>query len=186
MDQRTWKRIGVALAAIVVAALVAWLGPGGGTGGETATDPSARVSTSASPTAELSDGPTDGPGDEPTAEPTRRQSGEPDPTDADDSDWEVDPESGLPWIDEADLTPEGRETLELIDAGGPFPHPGKDGSTFGNFEGLLPDHPRGYYSEYTVPTPGESDRGARRIVAGDGGELYWTVDHYESFERIRR
>lgn len=99
---------------------------------------------------------------------------------------EVDPHSGLPWVEVAELTPEGRETLELIDAGGPFPYPGKDGSTFHNFEGLLPQEPRGYYAEYTVPTPGEDDRGARRIIVGDGGELYWTVDHYESFERIRR
>ena len=44
----------------------------------------------------------------------------------------------------------------------------------------------GYYREYTVPTPGSDDRGARRIVAGDGGELYWTGDHYSSFSRIVR
>jgi ribonuclease T1 len=41
-------------------------------------------------------------------------------------------------------------------------------------------------AEYTVPTPGSDDRGARRIVAGDEGELYWTGDHYRSFERITR
>lgn len=97
----------------------------------------------------------------------------------------VDPHSGLPWIEVAELTPEGRETLALIEADGPFPYPDVDGSTFGNRERLLPDAPRGYYAEYTVPTPGEDDRGARRIVAGDGGEYYWTVDHYASFERIR-
>lgn len=89
-------------------------------------------------------------------------------------------------VDLADLPPEAAETVELIDAGGPFPYPGKDGSTFGNFEGLLPERPRGYYKEYTVPTPGEDDRGARRIIAGDDGELYWTGDHYASFARIRR
>jgi ribonuclease T1 len=49
---------------------------------------------------------------------------------------------------------------------------------------LLPDEPSGYYHEYTVPTPGSSDRGARRIIQGSGGELYWTDDHYRSFERI--
>ena len=93
---------------------------------------------------------------------------------------------GIPYVALDDLPPEAAETVALIDAGGPFPHPGKDGSTFGNFEGLLPDRPRGYYAEYTVETPGLSHRGARRIVVGDGGELYWTEDHYESFERIRR
>ncbi len=35
-------------------------------------------------------------------------------------------------------------------------------------------------------TPGSADRGARRIIAGDGSEFYWTEDHYESFERILR
>lgn len=95
-------------------------------------------------------------------------------------------EDGLPYVDLADLPPEAAETVALIDAGGPFPYPGKDGSTFGNFEGVLPDRQRGYYAEYTVETPGLEHRGARRIIAGDGGELYWTADHYESFERIRR
>lgn len=94
--------------------------------------------------------------------------------------------SGLPTVDLADLPSEAAETVALIDAGGPFPYPGKDGSTFGNFERLLPARARGYYAEYTVPTPGAETRGARRIIAGDGGELYWTEDHYESFERIRR
>ncbi|MEI7058025.1 ribonuclease domain-containing protein [Nocardioides sp. CCNWLW239] len=98
----------------------------------------------------------------------------------------TDPESGLAWIAESDLPPEGVETLELIDAGGPFPYPGKDGSTFGNREGILPEEPSGYYAEYTVPTPGSEDRGARRIVTGDGGEFYYTEDHYESFSRIDR
>jgi ribonuclease T1 len=98
----------------------------------------------------------------------------------------TDPESGLAWVDAGDLPLEARDTLELIDAGGPFPYPGKDGSTFGNLEGLLPKQPRGYYAEYTVPTPGSRDRGARRIISGDGGEYYWTADHYSHFERIRR
>ena len=86
----------------------------------------------------------------------------------------------------ADLPPEARETLALIDAGGPFPYPDHDGGTFGNYEGLLPSHQRGYYREYTVDTPGSEDRGARRIIAGDAGERYWTQDHYASFARIRR
>jgi len=94
--------------------------------------------------------------------------------------------SGLPVVRLADLPPEAGRTVELIDAGGPFPEPEHDGGTFGNREELLPDRPMGYYREYTVPTPGAGDRGARRIVAGDGEELYWTDDHYSSFSRIRR
>ena len=99
---------------------------------------------------------------------------------------DIDPDSGLPWVLEDELPVEGQATLALIDQGGPFPFPDKDGSTFGNFEGLLPDHSRGYYAEYTVLTPGSTDRGARRIITGDGGEFYWTQDHYRSFERIAR
>jgi len=98
---------------------------------------------------------------------------------------ETDPESGLAWVDLAGLPPEAADTVELIDAGGPYPYDEDDG-TFGNFEGILPDQPRGYYREYTVETPGSNDRGARRIVAGSEGELYWTADHYQSFERISR
>jgi ribonuclease T1 len=86
-------------------------------------------------------------------------------------------------ISTADLPKEARETLDLVRRGGPFPYR-KDGATFGNFERRLPIRSRGYYREYTVPTPGARDRGARRIVAG-GGEYYYTDDHYRSFRRIR-
>jgi len=81
------------------------------------------------------------------------------------------------------LPPEARTTLRLIERGGPFPYR-KDGTVFGNRERLLPPNPRGYYREYTVPTPGSRDRGARRIVAGEQGERYYTADHYRSFKRI--
>jgi len=91
-----------------------------------------------------------------------------------------------------ELPPEARDTLALIRQGGPFPHR-KDGATFGNFERRLPFQPRGYYREFTVPTPGARDRGARRIVAGKGesgdvrtsGEYYYTSDHYRTFRHIR-
>lgn len=82
-----------------------------------------------------------------------------------------------------DLPPEARAMLLLIRAGGPFPY-ARDGAVFGNREGQLPGRARGYYREYTVRTPGARDRGARRIVAGRNGELYYTDDHYRSFRRI--
>jgi ribonuclease T1 len=91
--------------------------------------------------------------------------------------------SALPAIPESQLPAEGRTTLALIRRGGPFPYE-RDGVTFGNFERILPRKSRDYYREYTVPTPGESDRGARRIVAGKAGEKYYTADHYESFKFI--
>jgi guanyl-specific ribonuclease Sa len=83
------------------------------------------------------------------------------------------------------LPPEAVETLALIEAGGPFPYR-RDGVTFENRERLLPAKPRGYYREYTVPTPGSRDRGARRIVAGGDPPdvFYYTADHYRSFRRV--
>jgi len=89
----------------------------------------------------------------------------------------------IPDVQAAALPREARDTLALVKRGGPFPYR-KDGATFGNFEKRLPVRSRGYYREYTVPTPGARDRGARRIVAG-GGEYYYTEDHYGSFKRIR-
>lgn len=91
--------------------------------------------------------------------------------------------SGVGEIEAQALPPEARETLALIRDGGPFPYQ-KDGTVFGNRERLLPRRERGYYREYTVRTPGSRDRGARRIVAGKSGELYYTDDHYRSFRRI--
>lgn len=89
----------------------------------------------------------------------------------------------LPRVAVADLPPEAAHTIALIEAGGPFPYD-RDGIVFENREGLLPDESSGYYHEYTVPTPGAADRGARRVISGSGGELYWTGDHYRTFERI--
>ena len=85
----------------------------------------------------------------------------------------------------AELPREARSTIALIDKGGPFPY-AKDGAVFGNREGHLPKQKRGYYREYTVKTPGERTRGARRIIAGASGELYYTDDHYNHFHRIAR
>lgn len=84
----------------------------------------------------------------------------------------------------SELPEEARATLALIRKGGPFPY-AKDGATFGNREGMLPKEKRGYYREYTVKTPGDRTRGARRIVAGARGEYYYTDDHYNHFRRIR-
>ncbi|MFB7418744.1 ribonuclease domain-containing protein [Streptomyces sp. NPDC056121] len=92
---------------------------------------------------------------------------------------------GMSTVPESGLPAEARTTLTLIDKGGPFPY-AKDGSVFGNFERELPRQSRGYYHEYTVPTPGERDRGARRIVMGRSHETYYTDDHYESFKAVLR
>ena len=87
----------------------------------------------------------------------------------------------------AQLPEEARATLKLIDAGGPFPYR-RDGIVFQNRERRLPERARGYYREYTVPTPGSRDRGARRIVSADTPPVafYYTADHYKTFRRVQR
>ncbi|GAU66043.1 putative guanyl-specific ribonuclease [Streptomyces sp. NBRC 110611] len=92
---------------------------------------------------------------------------------------------GIPVIQADRLPVQARETLRLIDANGPFPYR-QDGTVFGNHERLLPRQPRGYYHEYTVPTPGSRDRGARRLVTGKSHETYYTDDHYRSFRAVLR
>lgn len=88
----------------------------------------------------------------------------------------------------SNLPQEAQTTYESIHKGAPFPYT-KDGSVFGNRESKLPSKPKGYYLEYTVPTPGAKNRGAQRIVCG-GDEptnpdaCYYTADHYNSFSRI--
>lgn len=97
---------------------------------------------------------------------------------------EVAPRSHVAAVSLAEMPPEARQTVRLIRAGGPFPNE-RDGAVFGNFERALPMRDRGYYREYTVPTPGLRHRGTRRIVAGHEGELFYTDDHYRTFRRIR-
>ncbi|MBV8620158.1 MAG: ribonuclease [Curvibacter sp.] len=95
---------------------------------------------------------------------------------------------GLTTVALPELPAQGRETYQLILQGGPFRH-AKDGVVFGNREHILPAHKRGFYREYTVRTPGERDRGARRIVCGGlqptaPDACYYSDDHYASFRRI--
>ena len=61
--------------------------------------------------------------------------------------------------------------------------PGKciGGSYFGNYEGLLPD---GNYKECDIDTLGKKKRGAKRIIYSDDGRIYYTPDHYETFEQL--
>jgi ribonuclease T1 len=86
------------------------------------------------------------------------------------------------------LPAEARRTDQLIHSGGPFPF-SRDGVVFGNYEKRLPREPRGWYHEYTVPTPGARNRGARRIICGgnpptEPDACFYTEDHYSSFHRI--
>jgi len=86
----------------------------------------------------------------------------------------------------ADLPAEARETMALIRRGGPFPY-SKDGVVFGNYEKALPAQSRGFYHEYTVPTPRARNRGAKRIVCGGKSRelCYYSDDHYRSFKVVQ-
>lgn len=87
------------------------------------------------------------------------------------------------------LPPEAYDTEQEIENGGPYAFPNNDNTTFGNYEGILPQEPAGYYREYTVITPDATNRGTRRIITGGGTETdpdvwYYTADHYQSFCQI--
>lgn len=106
---------------------------------------------------------------------------------SDEADGATNQASTAPAIARITGDPEVDKTIYLIQQGGPFPYPQKDGTTFSNREGHLPRQPKGYYREYTVPTPGASNRGARRIVTGGNPPTvyYFTADHYDSFTEIK-
>lgn len=152
----------VLLLALVAAAYLLGTGGGGEGGG---VGPSALSSSA---------GPSSGPASRPSVSGSDATRSTPAPAPA------TDPASGLPVVALTDLPPEAADTLGLIGTDGPFPYE-RDGAEFANREGLLPGQPGGWYREYTVPTPGEDDRGARRIVAGQDGATYYTGDHYDSF-----
>lgn len=56
------------------------------------------------------------------------------------------------------------------------------GDRFGNYEGLLPEDRT--YTECDIDTMGANSRGAKRLVFSDDGLIYYTEDHYESFELL--
>jgi len=119
-------------------------------------------------------------------EPTQSRPAQPLPTQSQEP-AEVRKPAQAPNIDEivgdAEERAELRKTLDLIARGGPFPYR-SDGAVFANRERRLPQQKRGYYHEYTVVTPRAQDRGPRRVVRGNGGEMYYTRDHYRTFARI--
>jgi ribonuclease T1 len=100
------------------------------------------------------------------------------------------PASPTETIAISQLPAQGQAMMTLIYQGGPFKYD-KDGTVFGNRERFLPVRQRGYYREYTVQTPGERSRGARRIVCGGERSVapdacYYTDDHYASFRQVVR
>jgi ribonuclease T1 len=106
-------------------------------------------------------------------------------TEAHDKAPEISSHATSPTASDASLPPEAQATLRLIASNGPFPYE-RDGVVFKNYEHRLPEHERGYYHEYTVPTPGAGDRGARRIIVGGDppAAYYYSDDHYQTFRQI--
>jgi ribonuclease T1 len=161
--------VAVLLVLALVAVLVGLVGAGGSGAVPVGTGASARPTSGGSPGAARTT-------------PTRR----PSPSTTRSASPGRDAETGLRVVALGSLPREAQATVALIDAGGPFPY-SQDGVTFGNLERLLPAHPRGWYREYTVRTPGERDRGPRRIVTGDDDRvIFYTADHYGSFVRVAR
>jgi ribonuclease T1 len=167
----------LALLLVVVFAVGGWLLTGGDTdpGTSVVADDTSPSAPAAVPSDQGSDPAGEGETDDVDPEPPE-PSGPP-------GSAGLDADSGLPTVYLLDLPPEAAATVEAIERGPPYAYD-QDGGTFQNREGLLPDRGDGYYLEFTVETPGSSDRGARRIVTGAEGELYWTDDHYASFSRI--
>ena len=167
-DARRVAVLAVLLVLALVAVLLGLVGPGGSAGVPATPGATTRATTgsaSLSPTARTST--------RPSAGATRAGGAR-------------DPETGLRTVALSDLPREAQATVALVDRGGPFPYT-QDGVTFANRERELPAHPRGWYREYTVRTPGERDRGPRRIVTGDDDRLvFYTADHYASFLRVVR
>jgi guanyl-specific ribonuclease Sa len=94
----------------------------------------------------------------------------------------VDSRTGAVTEGTVDLKP----TLDRIASGGRFPHR-NDGSIFqnrplpGRTSPELPAQAPGYYREYVHPTPGISGPGPQRVIVGQGGEMFYTPDHYQTF-----
>lgn len=77
-----------------------------------------------------------------------------------------------------------KPTLDRIQQGRANHHR-NDGTTFQNRERRLPHQPGGYYREYVHPTPGETGPGPQRIIIGRDGDIWYTPDHYKTFQEIK-
>ena len=90
-------------------------------------------------------------------------------------------DSGLQVKALSSLPSQAADTWKLIQAGGPFPYPRNDNVVYQNRNKVLPIRQPNFYREFTVTTPGSPDRGARRLITGQGNELFYTADHYDTF-----
>jgi guanyl-specific ribonuclease Sa len=84
----------------------------------------------------------------------------------------------------SDIKSKVEVTLERITKGERDLHI-NDGSVFENRKEPLPPHELGYYKEYVYRPEGAKTPGMERVIVGRGGEVYYTPDHYDTFERVK-
>lgn len=143
------------------------------------------------PTAEAAPEPAPEPTPAPTPEPTPQPTPEPTPLLAEDGSYTSKEDVAL-YIHLYGRLPENfitkKEARNLGWEGGSLePYaPGKciGGDYFGNYEGLLPEKKGRKYTECDIDTLGAKSRGAKRIIFSNDGLIYYTDDHYESFELL--
>ena len=153
--------------------------------------PEPAVQSASAPTPEPTPAPTPAPTPEPTPAPTPAPTPEPTPALAEDGSYTSKEDVAL-YIHLYGHLPENfitkTEAKKLGWEGGSLePYaPGKciGGDRFGNYEGLLPDKKGRTYTECDIDTLGKKSRGAKRIIFSNDGLIYYTEDHYESFELL--
>jgi len=130
--------------------------------------------------------------EENTAEDTEEKAGEEEQASIDPDGWYYSKDEVALYIHTYGCLPENFVTkAEAEDAGWSggsvekyLPGAAIGGNRFGNREGLLPDAPGRSWTECDINTDGASGRGAERIVFSNDGLIYYTSDHYESFELL--
>lgn len=153
--------------------------------------PGSTAEPAALPTAQAAPTPTSEPTPEPAPEPTPKPTPEPTPVLAEDGSYTSKEDVAL-YIHLYGHLPDNfitkKEAQKLGWGGGSLePYaPGKciGGDYFGNYEGLLPEKKGRKYTECDIDTLGAKSRGAKRIIFSNDGLIYYTDDHYESFELL--
>ncbi len=143
------------------------------------------------PSPEPTPEPASEPTPEPTAEPTPQPTPEPTPQLAEDGSYTTKEDVAL-YLHLYGHLPDNfitkKEAQKLGWGGGSLESyaPGKciGGDYFGNYEGLLPEKKGRKYTECDIDTLGAKSRGAKRIIFSNDGLIYYTDDHYESFELL--
>lgn len=153
--------------------------------------PAPTAAPSPAPTAEPTAEPTPEPTPAPTPEPTPAPTPGPTPAIAEDGSYTSKEDVAL-YIHTYGHLPDNfitkKEARSLGWEGGSLePYaPGKciGGDRFGNYEGLLPEKKGRTFTECDIDTLGKKSRGAKRIIFTNDGLIYYTEDHYESFELL--